>query len=232
MKILICDDNSECIKDVQEHIKIFSMDTGIEFEEFAFSRSIDVLNSDSIFDIAILDVEMDDVNGLKLGEFLRKSNPHIILIYLTAHKKYLDDALNLNAVRFFEKPIEPYRFYKGLNDAIERIDNSVVKFALKDKGFTDVVNSKDIIFVEIEHRHSKVVTINKIYHSSEHISFWREKLQSSAFAVPHRSYIVNMNYISTYQRARIWLNNSNEIPVAKSQQASFYQRFCRFLEGR
>lgn len=232
MKILICDDNSDCLKDVQKHIKIFSMDTGIEFEEFAFSRSEDIITSNIIFDIAILDVEMDGINGLKLGEHLRKVNPHIILIYLTAHKKYLDDALNLNAVRFFEKPIEPHRFYRGLRDAIDRIDNSVIKFALKEDKSTDIVNAKDIIYIEIERRHSKVVTINKTYHSSEHISFWREKLQGSSFAIPHRSYIVNLNFISTYQRKTLWLNGTLEIPISKSQQTSFYQKLCRFLEGK
>ena len=132
MRLAYCDDNPDCLQDVQEHIKFFSMDTGIEFEEHAFSCSEDLIDSHLVFDIAILDVEMEGMNGLKLGEYLRKENPHIILIYLTAHKKYLDDALNLNAVRFFEKPIESSRFYRGLHDALERIDNSVIKFALRD----------------------------------------------------------------------------------------------------
>lgn len=232
MRLAYCDDNPDCLHEVQKHIKFFSMDTGIEFEEYAFSCSEDLINSHLIFDIAILDVEMEGMNGLKLGEHLRKENPHIILIYLTAHKKYLDDALNLNAVRFFEKPIESSRFYRGLNDALERIDNSVIKFALRDGKSTDIVNAKDIMYIEIERRYSKVVTLNKVYHSFEHISFWREKLQGSCFAIPHRSYIVNLNFISTYQRKVLLLNETIEIPVSKSQQTSFYQKFCRFLEGK
>ena len=232
MRLAICDDNSDCLHEIQEHVKFFCMDTGNEFEEHIYSCSEALIKSNLIFDIAILDVEMDGMNGLKLGEQLRKINPHIILIYLTAHKKYLDDALNLNAVRFFEKPIDSSRFYRGLNDALERIDNSVIKFALKDGKYTDIINAKDIIYIEIEHRYSKVVTRKKTYHSFEHISFWREKLKGSCFAIPHRSYIVNLNFISTYQRRVVFLNESIEIPISKSQQTSFHQKFCRFLEGK
>lgn len=232
MRLVICDDNPDCVRDVQEHIKFFCMDTGNKFEEHTFSCAEDLIKSLLIFDIAILDVEMDGMNGLKLGEHLRKENPHIILIYLTAHKKYLDDALNLNAVRFFEKPIDSSRFYRGLHDALERIDNSVIKFSLRNGKSTDIINAKDIMYVEIDHRHSKIVTCKTDYHSFEHISFWRENLKGSCFAIPHRSYIVNMNFISTYQRKLILLNDSIEIPVSKSQQTTFHQKFCRFLEGK
>lgn len=132
---------------------------------------------------------MKSVDGIKLGEYLRESNPHIILMYITAHKKYLDDALNINAVRFFEKPIESQRFYRGLKDAIDRIDNSSINFYLKDDKTTVRVSAKDVIFVEIEKRKTKIVTPYKTYHSNEHINFWKENLRGSIFVIPHKSYI-------------------------------------------
>lgn len=232
MKIAYCDDDQICLNDVQKHISLFSKDTGYDFEEYSFLNGKDLIESKVSFDIAILDVELPDISGLKLGEYLRSNNPHIILIYLTAHKKYLDDALNLNAVRFFEKPIDASRFYRGLKKAIERIDNTTIKFALKDKGTTDVVNAKDILYVEIENRKSKVVTIYKTYHSAEHISFWENKLQDSVFVVPHKSYIVNLNYITSYQRSSLTINNTFVIPIAKSKQAQFSHKFSVFMEGK
>lgn len=191
-----------------------------------------MLSSNVRFDIAILDVEMNNMNGIKLGEELRKKNPHIILIYITAHKKYLDDALNLNAVRFFEKPLDSQRFYRGLRDAIKRIDNSTINFYLKDHKIMKRISAQDIIFVEIEKRATRVVTRTKEYHSSHHMSFWHEKLTSTVFISPHKSYIINFNYITTYERNYVILNENYKVSIARNKQADFGKKFMQFLEGK
>lgn len=232
MRIAICDDEKIHIDNVVEHLDYFSLQEDIDFEKSIFTNSVDVLSSNIKFDIAILDVEMDDMDGIKLGEELRKRNPHIILIYVTAHRKYLDDALNLNAVRFFEKPLDSQRFYRGLRDAIKRIDNISISFYLKDKKTIKRISAQDIIFVEIEKRKTRIVTCNKEYHSNNHISFWRDNLTSTIFISPHRSYIINFNYVTAYERNYIVLNEKYRINIARNKQADFYRKFMRFLEGK
>jgi len=91
MDIAICDNEQICIDDIIRHLDYFSAENNIDFEKYIFTKSADVTASGIKFDIAVLDVEMDDMNGIKLGEKLREQNPHIILIYVTAHKKYLDE---------------------------------------------------------------------------------------------------------------------------------------------
>lgn len=232
MKIAICDDELNCINDVRTHISFFSKDVGVELEQYTFNSAEELMLSKLKFDIAVLDVEMEGTDGIKLGEYLRTVNSHIILIYVTAHRKYLDDALNLNAVRFFEKPIDPQRFYRGLKDAIDRIDNSNISFYLKDGKTIEKISAKDIIYIEIENRKTKVVTVDKIYHASEHISFWKDKLSGTIFVAPHKSYIVNLNFVTTYQRESIVLDNCHTIPVARNKQSDFYRQFMKFMEGK
>ena len=232
MRIAICDDEKIYAEDIKQHIDTFSTDNNIDFEESIFTNSADILSSNIKFDIAILDVEMDNINGIKLGEVLRKRNPHIILIYVTAHKKYLDDALNLNAVRFFEKPLDSQRFYRGLKDAIKRIDNTSINFYLKDQKVTERISAQDIVFVEIEKRKTKVVTHDKEYHSDYHMNFWKDNLTSTIFISPHKSYIINFNYITSYERNRIILDDKYEVNIARNRQTDFYQKFMRFMEGK
>lgn len=211
---------------------IFSAENNIDFEKSIFTNSADILASDIRFDIAVLDVEMDNINGIKLGSELRKRNPHIILIYVTAYRKYLDDALNLNAVRFFEKPLDPQRFYRGLHDAVKRIDNTSISFYLKDQELTERISAQDIIFVEIEKRKTKVVTRDKEYHSDHHISFWQDKLTSTIFISPHKSYIINFNYVTAYERNYVILDERYKVNIARNKQADFYRKFMQYVEGR
>lgn len=232
MKIAICDDEQIYIDNIVEHLNIFSAENNIDFEKSIFTNSADILASDIRFDIAVLDVEMDNINGIKLGSELRKRNPHIILIYVTAYRKYLDDALNLNAVRFFEKPLDPQRFYRGLHDAVKRIDNTSISFYLKDQELTERISAQDIIFVEIEKRKTKVVTHDKEYHSDHHISFWQDKLTSTIFISPHKSYIINFNYVTAYERNYVILDERYKVNIARNKQADFYRKFMQHVEGR
>lgn len=232
MKIAICDDEQIYIDNIVEHLNIFSAENNIDFEKSIFTNSADILASDIRFDIAVLDVEMDNINGIKLGSELRKRNPHIILIYVTAYRKYLDDALNLNAVRFFEKPLDPQRFYRGLHDAVKRIDNTSISFYLKDQELTERISAQDIIFVEIEKRKTKVVTHDKEYHSDHHISFWQDKLTSTIFISPHKSYIINFNYVTAYERNYVILDERYKVNIARNKQADFYRKFMQYVEGR
>ena len=232
MRIAICDDEKSFLEDIIKHIDFFSKDNDIEMQKSVFTCGEELLAHKNKFDIAILDVEMNGIDGIKLGEQLRKINSHIILIYITAHKQYLDDALNLNAVRFFEKPIDSKRFYRGLKDAIDRIDSTTINFYLKDGTTTERINAKDIIYIEIENRKSKVVTLDKTYHSAEHINFWSDNLISTIFVSPHKSYIINFNFVTSYKRNHIILNEMYDIPVAKSKQTEFYRNFIRFMEGK
>lgn len=232
MRIAICDDEQVSIDNIVKHLDFFSQDNNIDFEQNIFTDSEALLSSNTKFDIAILDVEMDKMSGIELGGELRKRNPHIILIYVTAYRKYLDDALNLNAVRFFEKPLDSQRFYRGLRDAIKRIDNSTISFYLKDQKAIERISAQDIIFVEIEKRKTRIVTESKEYHSDHHISFWRDSLTSTIFISPHKSYIINFNYVTAYERDYVVLNEKYKVSIARNRQTDFRQKFLQYAEGK
>ncbi len=234
--IAICDDEQQFVDNIKQHLNFYSNDKNIDFEIYTFSSGIDLLNSNKKFNIAILDVEMPDIDGIELGKKLREANKQIVLMYITAYKKYLDQALNLNAARFFEKPIDSRRFYDGLDNAIMRIDNTTINFFLKDKSSSVRISADDIIYIEIEqigHRKTKVVTKDAVYISSNKISFWEEKLVSTMFVKTHKSYIVNLNYVTKHENNCLIMDNNEDyiVPVSRSYQKSFHKNFVRFMAG-
>lgn len=226
MKIALCDNDQECVEDIEKHLNQYFSAHTFEFELFKFSNSTDILNSDKNFDIAILAVEIDDINGIEIGRKLQKSKSDTVLIFVTEYDRYLDEALDLGVIRFFSKPIESDRFYRGLDCAIAKIDNAEIKFYLYDdaKGLASVY-CKDIIYIEICGRKTMVVTKNKKYTSRENIKFWQDKLNKSYFEFPHKSFIINTDYITYYCRDYVILDNKYNIPIAYSKRADFKQKF-------
>ena len=234
MKIAICDDNLNIVDEVKNLLDEYALSKNLSLDISTFNNGQAVLESDERFNIAILDVEMPGCNGIELGKILREKNRHIVLMYITSHKKYLDEALNLNAARFFEKPIDSKRFYDGLDNALKRIDNTTIKFFLKEYNASVRINANDIIYVEIEpigHRKTKVVTEEKTYISSNKIAFWGEHLISSLFVKTHKSYIINMEYITKYENNTLQLDGKYNIPISRNYQSSVHKAFIRYMTG-
>lgn len=230
MKILICDDDKEYVEDIKKHVEFFMIEKGIENQCFTFHSGIELLNSEAYYDIAFLDVEINEISGIDIGKQLKKNNPNIIIFIITAYDKHLDDALDLNVLRFLKKPINSQRFYAGLKKAITLIDNTVVEIMLKDG--LDMVNIpiNDIMYVEIADRKTKIVTRTKTYFSKQNINFWLEKLSASFFFQTHKSFIVNLKFIVHYQRDTVKMKNGDSVPVAFRKQAQFHKYFIDYYQ--
>lgn len=55
-------------------------------------------------DVALLEVDLPELNGLDLGRYLRELYPLVNLIYLTGERKYCYEALTLHASGYLIKP--------------------------------------------------------------------------------------------------------------------------------
>lgn len=230
MRIAICDDQRVFSNEVEKHLDFYAKDNHLDFDVYSFSSPMDLLASNLRFNIAFLDVEMPGMNGIELGKILKEKYRSIILIYITSHNQYLDEALDLNAVRFFEKPIRSDRFYDGLTNILRRIDDSQVSFYLKDKTTIEKIKAEDIVYVEIDRRKTKVVTIDTEYVSTLSISDWKNKLIHSVFVVPHKSFIINLNYITNYKRDELTMNYTQAVPISRNKQSFIHKKFIRYME--
>ncbi len=98
--------------------------------------------------------------------------------------------------------------------------------------FMGTLLSKDIVFVEIAGRSTRVVTTQGEYNSENGIDFWDSKLAAPSFFRVHKSYIVNVHYATDYTRATVVLCGKYEIPVAYRKQAEFRHFFLNYFGGR
>lgn len=231
MNIAICDDEKSCQNDIMKHVKFYFNDNKIPCNILAFDNAEDLLNCNIVFDIAFLDVEIGEANGINVGKQLMLNNERLIIFIVTAYNRYLDDAFDLKAFRFLSKPIQPQRLYNALDSAVELLNNTIISFIECQENKRIKLALRDIIFVEICNRKTKITSVNGEYLSNEKISFWKDKLSASYFAIPHSSFIINMNYSFEYKRTQVKLkhnNNSYVVPISARNQSDFRRIYFKF----
>lgn len=241
MNIAICDDNRDFRVDLENNLRFYFDERSVALNILHFSSGEELISSDLLFDLVFLDVEMGELSGISAGRELKRKNRNCIIFIVTSHDGYLDDAFNIQAFRFLQKPVESKRLNKALDDAAELMNNDIVVFHDIESNCNSRIYANDIIYVEIENKKIKIITVNGTYISNERISWWRNKLNGISFVTPHSSYIANIDYAICHARKQLVLAKRDldgnvvekyNIPIAPRKQAEIKRQFFYILERR
>ena len=182
-------------------------------------------------DVLFLDINMPELNGLNLGKIIRKLNPAMKIIFVTAYREYAVDAFEIQAFDYLLKPYSEDRIEKLLSRlSVEKkqISNKV-SISVGEKIM--VFNTGDIIVVEADKKESRVYTTKECYLTKMKISDWEEQLPENQFYRCHRSYLVNLSKVREIEP---WFNNSFmihmescpvKIPVSRNNMKEFKSLF-------
>jgi DNA-binding LytR/AlgR family response regulator len=173
-------------------------------EAFSFLSKNDI-------DVMMLDINMPEINGI---DFLKTIKEPPNVIFTTAHAEFAVESYEHNAIDYLIKPISFERFMKGINKLLEVIQ-SESRSMVQEPAAAPVPDQKDnIIFVKSNGKLIKV-DINELCFVEglrDYVCFWTEKQKIvvhgtmkhfeellsrfPAFLRVHKSYIINLNYVT------------------------------------
>lgn len=232
MKILICDDEQQYIDSLKIHIEKFMQCRGVNYEIHTANTPKDIVDNDEIYQLAFLDIQMEQLDGISLAKVLKERNSKIVIFFVTSFNDYQDEAMDLRAFRFFEKPFNADRLNSGLEKAMEYIDESYVDFYIYAKNEQKRILMDEVIYVERSNRQVTLVTVHGNYTTRESFDEWCEILQNSFFYKVHKSFIVNLHYVTSYKYSELIVQNSIRIPIASHRQTDFHKFWFAYLRRR
>lgn len=219
MVIGICDDEN-VIRDKIEKIcinetKKYCEDVVIQ----KYSDGREVLEKD--FDILILDIEMEDVDGIVVKNYFQKRKKDTIIIFVTSHNEMMSQAFGVNVMGFVAKSYLDNQLQVMLDGAMKRVMNTVS---------IEGVDSRKVCYIQAEHIYNILHLENETEVSVRCSSADLEKmLEVVGFIRVHHTYIINMAYVDHIKDKTV-LVNKREIPVSarlKSRLRKEYSRYCR-----
>lgn len=113
MRILLVDDEELQLLRLENEVKkVVPSDATI----LSFSNSSKFLkdHKEDKIDIAFLDIEMPGMNGISLAKELKKINPLVNIIFVTAYNDYALEAYKIHASGYLSKPVSAEKIKKEL----------------------------------------------------------------------------------------------------------------------
>ena len=232
MNILICDDEQAYLDAMTTHVRNYMEGRCISCDILATSDPSALLENGQIFDLAFLDIQMPKVDGITLAKELKRRNSRLALFFITNYDEYQDDAMDLQAFRFFEKPFDVTRLNSGLDKAMEYIDGAAVDVYLYDNGAHQRVLIDDILYVTRSNRRVLLKTRTGEFVSRDSFDDWCSKLPSLFFYPVHKSFLINLHYVSRYSYTEVHLEDGTRIPIAPRKQSAFHKYWFEYLRRR
>ncbi|MCD8378954.1 MAG: LytTR family DNA-binding domain-containing protein [Lachnospiraceae bacterium] len=229
MNILICDDEQAYVDALSLHVSEYMKNRSIVCQITEATEPLQVLTRQDSFDLAFLDIQMEGMDGITLAKKLRERNGKLALFFITNYDEYQDEAMDLQAFRFFPKPFDVNRLYSGLDKAMEYIDQSCVDIYLLRDSTHQCILADDILYITVENRKTRVQTLTCTYYARDRFDDLCSKLPALYFYLVHKSFFINLHYVDSYSYTELYLTDSTRIPVAPRKQAAFHKYWYEYL---
>ena len=228
MKVLICDDNPYDAKILSDLLDEYG---GFETEIFTDSEA--AMQSEGCYDFAFIDIEMPKLNGLALTRKLKERSLNLTVFIVTSFNRYLDDAMDLNVFRYLSKPVSRERLFKGLDTAIRLFRQNRESIVAETSDGCHTVSLNDILYLTIERRRAKFVTVQGELISTQGLEHWKSRLlDDMRFTQPHYSFIVNLANVTDFTRTEITLSKGGKtavVPISRGHYQTFRKAFFDYM---
>lgn len=243
----ICDDESAMLDYLYEQISKEFKQQNADIQIDKFISGTDFLNAHKAepFDVVFLDIRMPDISGFDIASALRRLNENTYIIFITTENMLVYDSFSFQPFDFIPKAPPPELRGDPSNFLSDRIADVIARLlsqisAVKTVCLTLPYNQK--ITVDI----SDIQMIQSVRNYAEYIISEREPFRIRAklddieggldkrlFARPHKSYIINMNFIKDIDSRNMMatLKNGMIIPVSKTYKRDFEAAYINFLSG-
>jgi two-component system, LytTR family, response regulator len=175
---------------------------------------------DNTVELIFLDIHLPKLKGMA---FLKTLTHPPSVIVTTAYHQYAVEGFNLNVTDYLLKPFEFERFLVAVNkvksgqtEKREPVENTETKEHL----FLNVQKKKvkilfsEITYIESQREYVKIVTTKKEYTSKMSTHEIENLLPANLFKRIHRSFIVSLNKIDSYNAETVEVNGVS-IPIGR-----------------
>lgn len=214
LRIAICDDNIKLAHEIEEQIHRMPFHD-IETDIFlSGSELVKQYSSNDRYNIVLLDIEMPSVNGIQTATEIREKDSDVVLIFITAYREYVYQIFEVLPFRFLQKPVSYKILFDSISDAINYIDDRKNFFFYKKGNNSHQIPTNKIVYFEASNRKIKIVTLNHMDTFYGKFRQLAEQLNSNYFLRIHTSYVINMDYITSFSDKEVILADKFYIPVS------------------
>lgn len=222
MRIAVIDDERPARSELRHQLLKLLPDAVIEEGESG-ARALEMAG-EAEYNLFFLDINLGDINGTVLVNALKKMQPEMKIIFVTAYSDYAVKAFELGVEDYIMKPFDQKRLQKMLNkcgfgndEACKSMEQSrraapkgnlregMKRIAINTEGRTIFAEIQDIVYIETYNRGCMIHLSEDEYYEGKPIGEFEKRLKDAGFFRSQKSYLINLDKV---KELFLWRNNS------------------------
>lgn len=188
-----------------------------------------------LFDVYILDIMMPKMNGIELGKRIRAFGEKAPIVYLTSFKEYGYQAFGVQARDYLLKPVDSQKLVTVLEDIYSSLKRERADFfCVKTKEGMHNISLWNLVCAEriersiLYHMRDGSILAGLAIRGrfEEEVAFI---LENPRFIQPHKSYLVNMQYIKDFMANELIMEDGTLIPISRNRRGEIKKIYLKYL---
>ena len=237
IKIAFCDDELSVLDELRILLDQYRVEHNREIEYTAFNSPLELLSQiekGTRYDILFLDVLMPGETGINAAAEIRSYDSNVKIIFLTSSKEYAVQSYTVGAYFYQLKPIWAESFFRLMDSAIAACEKEQSdSLILRCKTGITRIDLRQLEYCEVIHRTLFIhLASGKVLESTGSLDELSKQLKPyESFLRPHRSFLINLDYVQNLSYQSITMSCLTEIPLPRGKyhevKDAYLEHMCR-----
>ena len=227
----ICDDGRNICSSIENMILLYTKEREIKADTKVWYTGEGLcryLEQGNHVDILFLDIELFELTGIEVGDFIRNQleNREMQIIYISGKSSYAQKLFKTQPMDFLIKPITQPQIDEALDLAVKIIGQNSETFEFKNGKEYYYVSYGEIMYFVSEGRKIKIITPHgeqEFYGKMREL----EKNLPGEFITIHQSYVINREYLARYTYEMVELTNGTILTISKANRKQVREKILR-----
>ena len=230
MRIAICDDNQTFADTMANYIETEyrSLDLLIEFFSSGEELVAYYTAGKKSFEVILLDIEMKKINGIEAAHQIRNIDQQTAIIFITSHDELATMGYEVSAFRFLTKPVKQKKLIEAL-EAVRAQMNKEKTIYVNNSDGEYTVSVNDVLFIEAQNQQVSILTKDNAFSMRSNISDYAKELAKYDFISVHRSYLVNLKYVTGINKQEVTMEGDTKLPISRLRYNEVKQAFHDYI---
>lgn len=233
-KIAFCDDDRSILNELCVLLDQYHVEQNQEINYTAFHSPLDLLveiEKGTRFDILFLDVLMPGENGMAAAAEIRNYDSNVKIIFLTSSAEYAVQSYTVGAYFYQLKPIRAESFFRLMDSVLSVCEKEQTSsLILQCKSGITRIKPRQLEYCEVIHRTRFLhLTSGKTLESIGSLDKLSDQLKPYGnFLRPHRSYLVNLEYVQNLSCRALTMSCLTKIPIPHGKYNEIKNAFLEY----
>lgn len=227
----ICDDGKNICAALEAMVQLYAQKNKIKMDTkvwYTGEELCQYLEQGGHLDILFLDIELFEVTGIEVGDFIRNKmeDRGMQIVYISGKSSYAQKLFKTQPLDFLVKPITRQQIEDALELGVKLLEKNAQKFEFQNGKDHYYISYGEIIFFESKGRKIKIVAVGAEKEFYGGIRDLEKQLPKEFFTI-HQSYVINKTHVVRYTYEMVEMDNGTMLSISKAYRKQVRERLLR-----